>query len=681
MNMSRLLVINDEAHHCYREKKLNEDELKKLKLSPEEKIEAKKNREAARLWISGIECIARKIGKGEQKVIDLSATPFFLSSSGYTEGTLFPWTVSDFSLMDAIESGIVKLPRVPVADNLSNAFPRFRDLWKNIKNKMPKKGRGKNLNIDPETLPTELKTAIEALYGHYEKTFNEWLKAGIDVPPCFIIVCNNTATSKLIFDYISGYEIEDERGDKVPRKGACPLFSNYDIYDHPIPRPKTLLIDSHQLESGDALDPNFSKIASIEIEQFRREIIQREGIGVAEKNITDSDLLREVMNTVGKKNKLGADIRCVVSVSMLSEGWDTNTVTHILGVRAFSTQLLCEQVVGRALRRQSYFLNKDKTPARFDVEYADIFGIPFNFTAQALSGTIKPPPQSINVKAITPELDNLEIIFPNILGYRLKLSDERVTAKFSEEHKLELTPEIIGPAITNNQAIIGESAELTLERTKDLRKSSIILHLATHLVKTKYRDSDGIPKTHLIMNMKNVVRNWLDECLICKGGTNHGQLLFREIADRACERMIAAIVVSSDEEQKRLGILDPYNPIGSTIHVNFNTSKKLRWDSSKGGKSHINWAICDSTWEQEFARVLESHSKVIKWVKNQSMGFEIPYQLGGIAKKYIPDFIVVLDDGMGKDNLLNLICEVKGYRGEDAKEKKYYGCILGTRSE
>ena len=248
---------------------------------------------------------------------------------------------------------------MPVADNIAQDVPRYRELWKNIKGKMPKQGRGKGGSRDPESLPTELKTAIEALYGHYLKTFEEWQKAGLEVPPCFIIVCNNTSTSKLVYDYVSGYEIKDDRGDGKHRKGACPLFSNYDDFDQPLPRPRTLLIDSEQLESGEALDANFREMAGPEIEQFRREIIQRQGAGGADTKLSDADLLREVMNTVGKAGKLGADIRCVVSVAMLTEGWDANTVTHVLGVRAFGTQLLCEQVVGRALRRQNYSLNPE----------------------------------------------------------------------------------------------------------------------------------------------------------------------------------------------------------------------------------------------------------------------------------------------------------------------------------
>jgi type III restriction enzyme len=184
MGMKNIMVINDEAHHCYREKPADVEE--DIDLKGDEKKEAEENNEAARLWISGLEAVNRKLGVA--RVMDLSATPFFLSGSGYAEGTLFPWTMSDFSLMDAIECGIVKLPRVPVADNIPGAeMPKFRELWKHIGPKMPKKGRGKGKQLDPLSIPVELQTALEALYGHYTQTYELWEKAGVKVPPCFIV--------------------------------------------------------------------------------------------------------------------------------------------------------------------------------------------------------------------------------------------------------------------------------------------------------------------------------------------------------------------------------------------------------------------------------------------------------------------------------------------------------------
>lgn len=665
MGLKNIFVINDEAHHCYREKP--EELGEESDLSGDDKAEADSNREAARLWISGLEAVKRQLGL--QRVIDLSATPFFLRGSGYAEGTLFPWTMSDFSLMDAIECGIVKLPRVPVADNIPGAeVPIFRDLWAHIGKKMPKKGKGKEL--DPSSLPTELQTALEALYGHYKRTFDLWQQEGISVPPCFIVVCNNTATSKLVYDFIAGFHRNGDQGAFVP--GRFELFRNYDENGTTLARPRTLLIDSAQLESGEELDSAFRKAAGPEIERFKQEVQERGGKLAEEirdgKDFSDTTILREVMNTVGKSGRLGEAIRCVVSVSMLTEGWDANTVTHVLGLRAFGTQLLCEQVIGRALRRQSYDLNEQ---GLFNVEYADILGIPFDFTAKPVVAPPQPPRETVQVKAIRPERDDLEIRFPRVQGYRVELPEERIEAKFGPEHTLTITPEIVGPSITQNSGIIGESVDLTLKHTRDLRQSTIVMHLTKYLLLNHWRDEGGEPKLHLFGQLKRVVNQWLDGHLVCKGETYPAQLLYQELAKRACDKIAGGITLAGMERDKNAVrvILDPYNPEGSTRHVNFNTSKRTRWPTN-ARKCQINWVITDSTWESQFCRVAESHPKVLAYVKNQGLGFEVPYRLGSEAHKYLPDFIVLVDRGQGWNDPLHLVVEIKGYRGEDAIEKK-----------
>lgn len=665
MGMKNVLVINDEAHHCYREKPkadIDEEDLK-----GDEKKEAEENNEAARLWISGLESVNRKLGL--LNVIDLSATPFFLSGSGYVEGTLFPWTMSDFSLMDAIECGIVKLPRVPIADNIpGNEMPMFRNLWEHIRAKMPKKGRGKGDALDPLDLPTQLQTALAALYGHYEKTFENWAKEGISVPPCFIVVCNNTSASKLVYDYISGFRkpVDADGRELPPFLGALPLFSNYDEHGNQLGRPRTLLIDSEQLESGEALDENFRNMASEEIERFRREITERTGNIQQAENITDQELLREVMNTVGKAGRLGDSIRCVVSVSMLTEGWDANTVTHVLGVRAFGTQLLCEQVIGRALRRQSYELNEE---GLFNVEYADVLGIPFDFTAKPVVAPPQKPRETIQVKAIRPDRDNCEISFPRVQGYRTELPEDRLTAEFNTDSKLELTPDLVGATETRQSGIIGDTVDLNLVHTGDVRPSQVIYELTSHLLLTKFRDANGEPQLNLFGQLKRIAREWIETYLECKGGTYPAQLKYKMLADMACERIMAGITRSSLGKRPIKAVLDSYNPVGSTENVNFNTSKLDRW-LTDARRCQVNWVILDSDWEGEFCRVAEGHPRVKAYVKNQSLGFEVPYRYGSEMRKYLPDFIVLVDDGHGDDDLLHLIVEIKGYRREDAKEKK-----------
>ena len=660
MAMKRIMVLNDEAHHCYREKPIGGEE---RALKREDRKEAKENTEAARLWVSGLEAVKSKIGIS--RVIDLSATPFFLLGSGYAEGTLFPWTMSDFSLMDAIECGIVKLPRVPVADNVpGDDMPRFRNLWEHIRRKMPKKGRGKAGVLDPLSLPLDLKSALDALYGHYERTFEAWEKAGVSVPPCFIIVCNNTSTSKLVHDYVSGFERTGPDGASVTKNGRLALFRNFDENGHRIPRPRTLLIDSRQLESGDALDRSFRKLAADEIERFRRERIARTGDRHAGENITDQDLLREVMNTVGKRERLGDSIRCVVSVSMLTEGWDANTVTHVLGVRAFGTQLLCEQAVGRALRRQSYDLNEE---GLLDVEYADVLGIPFDFTAKPVVVRPKPPKETITVCAVRPERDECEIRFPRVIGYRVEMPEERLTAKFTEDSHLQLSPALVGPSITKNEGILGDGVELTIEHLEG-RRATVTYYLVKHLLYTKWRDEGEEPKLYLFGQLKRIARRWLDTCLHCTGDTHHGQLLYREMADLACERITAAILETNGKTHVK-ALLDPYNPEGSTADVRFETSKTHRYRTD-ARFCHVNWAILDSSWEGEFCRVVEAHPRVLSYVKNHNLGLEVPYRHGSENRTYIPDFILLVDDGKGKDDPLHLVVEIKGYRGEDAKDKK-----------
>ena len=663
MGMKNIWALNDEGHHCYRHKPGEDDE---GALRGDDKKEADKNNEAARVWISGLEIVKRRLGV--RQVLDLSATPFFLRGSGYAEGTLFPWTASDYSLMDAIESGIVKLPRVPVADNIPGGdMPKYRVLWETIRGDMPKRGRGKAKGaLDPLSLPVQLQTALQALYGHYEKTFQTWNKAGITVPPCFIVVCNNTSTSKLVYDYISGFLRENEDGSKTTEQGRLELFRNFDEYGNPHPVPRTVLIDSEQIESGDALDRNFRKMSADEIERFRRERVERTGDARDADNITDQDLLREVMNTVGKEGRLGQSIRCVVSVSMLTEGWDANTVTHVLGVRAFGTQLLCEQVIGRALRRQSYGLNDD---GLFDVEYADVLGVPFDFTARPVIVKPHQPRQTVQVKAVRPDRDHLEIRFPRVSGYRADPPKEELAAKFSDDSYLMLTPELVGPSMTRNEGIIGEGVDLTLVHTGDLRRSTLLFHLTQRLLYTKWRDPNEDPKLHLFGRLKGIVRQWMDGYLVCKGGTYPAQLMYQDLADRACEIITAAITNSRANGYPVKALLDSFNPTGSTAHVNFSTSKASRWETDSR-KCHLNWIVLDSDWEAEFCRVAEVHPRVMAYVKNHSLGLEVPYRSGSNSRTYIPDFIVRVDDGQGEDDPLHLVVEIKGYRNEDAKAKK-----------
>jgi type III restriction enzyme len=351
---------------------------------------------------------------------------------------------------------------------------------------------------------------------------------------------------------------------------------------------------------------------------------------------------------------------------MLTEGWDVNTVTHVLGVRAFGTQLLCEQVIGRALRRQSYELNEE---GLFNTEYADVLGIPFDFNAKPVVAKPQPPRETILVKAMRPERDHLEIRFPRVEGYRIELPEERLDATFNEDSILELTPDLVGATETQNSGIIGERVDLNLVHTGDVRPSTVLYELTKYILYNKWREAGEDVQLNLFGQMKRIAKNWIDNYLVCKGGTYPAQLQYKMLADMAAGRIVAGITRAFVDKRPIKILPDPYNPVGSTSHVKFTTSKTDRWETD-ADKCHINWVILDSDWEAEFCRVVEKHPLVKAYVKNHNLGFEVPYLHGSDPRTYIPDFIVLVDDGRGEDDLLHLIVEIKGYRGEDAKDKK-----------
>ena len=281
----------------------------------------------------------------------------------------------------------------------------------------------------------------------------------------------------------------------------------------------------------------------------------------------------------------------------------------------------------------------------------------------------KQPRETVHVRAVRPERDALEIRFPRVAGYRVELPEERLKAEFNRDSVLELTPDLIGPSKTRVQGIIGESVDLDLVHTNSLRTSTLLFHLTQRLLYTKFRDPGEEPQLYLFGQLKRIARQWLNGYLDCKGDTYPAQLMYQELADTACERIFTAITCEGIDRRPVKAVLDPYNPVGSTAHVNFNTTKASRWQADPS-RCHINWIVLDSSWEEQFCRVAESHPHVKAYVKNHNLGLEVPYRRGSEMRTYIPDFIVLVDDGRGDDDLLNLIVEIKGERREDAKAKK-----------
>lgn len=458
----------------------------------------------------------------------------------------------------------------------------------------------------------------------------------------FIVICNNTNVSKLVYDYISGWDTGKTYPDGRPvlAPGKLPLFSNVNG-ENWSSRPYTILVDSEQLESGEAMSPEFKKIAALEIEEFKAEYRDRYP-GSDPDKISDEDLLREVMNTVGKPGKLGEQIRCVVSVSMLTEGWDANTVTHVLGVRAFGTQLLCEQVIGRGLRRVSYAADGQ---GMFEPEYAEVYGVPFAFIPCAGSNkTPKPGRLPTRVRALE-DRNECEITFPRLLGYRYDIIGEKLAYQFTDDCKYALSTADI-PSRTENAPIVGQSSIHTLDDLRSRRPQEVAFLLAK-LVLEKYFRADGTKQseknqTHqfdsevqswFFPQLFQITKEWLNQCVTCKSGTFIQELLLIELAHDAADKIYTAIAGSEGSQKTLKPILRPYDTFGSTRYVDFDTTKPVYVTDLT--KCHISHVVADTdNWEQKMAQVLEDLPEVICYVKNQELGFTIPYTLSGQQKNY-----------------------------------------------
>lgn len=651
-----IVVLNDEAHHCYQDKLLEHPD------DEADKEDKDRNRDA-RVWFRGLHDLRRKAGI--KVVYDLSATPYYLKGSGYNEGFIFPWVVSDFSLMDAIESGIVKIPRIPVDDDAGDKQLVYLHLWDAIQPPLPKRRAAKGVDlgrqgwIPPETLEGALRSlyrSYEANHGRYEAEL-----AGLgEPPPVMIVVCPNTVVSKLVFDWITGREVDQDDGSTRLASGNLALLSNVEdgVWTT---RQRTILVDSAQLESGEPLGADFRKDAAREIEAFKHSYRQRNP-GADVDKLTDADLLREAMNTIGKKGKLGEHIRCVVSVAMLTEGWDANTVTHVLGIRPFRSQLLCEQVVGRGLRRRSYAVDDN---GRFAPEYAEIYGVPFAFIpGDRAVPKVKDPRPAIEVKAIDDRWD-LRIAFPKLDGYRVELPDEPLHADFDEASYLHVDQSLVALWV-ENRGVVGAAEELDLDDIRSARPQRIAFAIAKTLMEREdfFAAYEGAPRPWLFPQLVGISRRWLDTCATTDPGVSKGLLLLAQARNRGAEKVFGSIVRHPGSRQAvLLPVISRFDPDGSTDDVRFLTRKVVM--DPPPMKSHLNHVILDgvrgNSWEEKLAGYLEADDRVAAYAKNDHVDFTIPYTHAGRSHDYIPDFLVrlVVDPD---DVERTLIVEVSGSR-------------------
>ena len=657
-----IIVFNDEAHHCYVDKPLStSSSFEGAEKAEKEDLE---RNEDARVWFRGLQAIAERVGV--KAIYDLSATPFYLKGSGYKEGFIFPWTVSDFSLMDAIECGIVKVPRIPVDDNATHEMVTYLRLWDRVGKDLPKRNRA-DTDISNWVPPVELEGALHSLYRSYEKAFEHWQRelAPLDEPPpVFIVVCPNTAVSKLVYDWIAGAGLNRPDGSTVQVSGKLHLFSN-DEEGVQLAKPRTILVDSAQLESGEAMKDDFKKAAAAEIEAFKAEYRRRNPGGDVD-SITDEDLLREVMNTVGKRGRLGEGVRCVVSVAMLTEGWDANTVTHILGIRAFRSQLLCEQVVGRGLRRRNYVLNDE---GKFDAEYANVYGVPFAFIpSDRPTADPKPQPPATHVRSVDGR-ERQRIVFPRLEGYRLEIPDEQFYLP-DEVERFVIGPNTI-PSWTEAAPLVG-AVELIADDPEQQRPQAVAYRLARRLVMKHFAYGDEIedgnartePRPWLFPAVVRLCRDWINRAVVVEPGFHLGYLAKYALWEaQAAEAAYAALTASDGDRRPRLRpMFRRYEPVGSTEGVSFSTRKVALATSAE--RSEVSHVVLDgvggNTWEESLMRFCEESPRVVAYVKNDRLGFSIPYIHDGRSHEYVPDFLVRLVRAPGEEFDRVLIVEVSG---------------------
>lgn len=705
---TEIVVINDEAHHCYRTKpdnvQLDPDVARRgfrVVKDPPEAEDGGEAEDEARVWHSGLEAINRH--RGIKTVYDLSATPFFIQGSGWPEGTLFQWVVSDFPLIEAVESGMVKIPRVPVRDDVDQKDPAFRALWERVGSQL-RKLRAKEAREGEPVIPKELEAAFRALYDDYQEYYHEKMDGREDdpdiTPPVFIVVASTTDQSNYLFRWMSGWKDDDG----AYHHGVAPLFDNV-VCDDPNhgsrggddvrtdnivchtsnnprlqSRPLSLLIDSQALDQpSDQFPKAFREAAESELEQYRREYAMRRPGDEPD----DAEILREVMNTVGKPGRLGAPVRLVVSVSMLTEGWDANTVTHVLGVRAFSTQLICEQVVGRALRRVSYEVDEEM---KFSPEYADIYGVPWKLIPTAGKRSSGPDPNpAVRVHPVPEREAETEITFPRVMGYRVQPPDERIQVDAFDEHA----------HLTIEQATWAEVIDVTgygrvdsIEKLRKLREQQVVFDLAWRVcehmaagqplttafdVTEKEADEQGVlgARPWLFPQVLAVVRRWMDECLNLKGNAFPQMVLMSQHRQEAVDRILGQIANATTARGQAV-ILPSYDPRGSAGSTGqmqpwWTTRSPEKLYSTDPAKCHINRVVADSGWELRLAQKLEAMDDVERYVKNEHLDFTIPYVMDGIPQSYYPDFIVYLDDG--QEDPLQVLVEISG-REDRTKEIK-----------
>lgn len=665
------LIFNDEAHHAYRRGDVAEGDEQTL---DEDKDLAKKNAREATIWIEGLDRIHKLAGgsrrRGINLCVDLSATPFYIQGSGNEVGKPFPWIVSDFGLLDAIESGLVKIPQLPSRDVSGAEEAAYFNIWRWVQAKAKEDGFG--TNVTPQIVMNYASAPINLLATEWHQRFLEWEQFAKaqhkhPVPPVFIVVCRDTAVAREVHSWLAtgegGY-------------GEAPAW-----FRNEPGQEVTVRIDSKVIED---IEEGGTK------DETRRLRFILDTIGKAEwpgRKVPDewAELVRKHNNKAASDDNDGSlkwiderippgrDVRCIVSVAMLAEGWDANTVTHIVGLRPFGSQLLCEQVVGRALRRKSYALNEETQ--MFAEETAKVFGVPFELIPFKVSPSGETPPQpDPNHIYSVPEKTEFEITFPVVTGYHQSgqfdvfVDWEQVAKVTIDPMKIPQTVELT-PLTTPDGTLAaygpGEKPVLSLKDWRAMfREQQVAFRLAKEIC-TRWAADNGaaaVPMQVLFPKVAFAAKRFLAEKLDRKGDSQPCDvLLVGEYMQAAVGALLEAIKKGASTSDAEVAVI-PQGAAGrgSTLYVDFHTTKPIYPVT----RCHLNAMVADTQkWEQSAAFSLDSHPGVRRWVKNDRLGFFIPYRNRGVPTRYIPDFVVVTDKG------LNVIVEIKGQVTDSADAK------------
>lgn len=674
----KICVINDEAHHCY---------LPKQNGKPQDE-----DKQAA-LWFSAIKGLDNLGHLGA--VYDYSATPLFIATASNKKTDMFPWVVSDYPLTDAIEAGLVKIPRFPVSDD-TNGNGAGSVKWRNLF-KSSKDATGKTA-LDKSNMPQVLKDAVDATYEDYKNVDSNWKKKNASTPPVMIVVADNITNAETLYTWLGG---DHELGKKTKRK-----TTKFDLFDNKEAWVGLAAHEAEQSNGGSAASSNNTASGSPPVRTLlvhsriendetgsgpMKELLVRQAQllrpGSAKKDA--APIMREALNTVGKRGGLGENVRCVVSVSMLTEGWDTKTVTHVVGYRAFGTQLLCEQVTGRALRRTTYDSFDER--GMLTPQFAEVIGIPFDFTAHDASQDNDPiePPEAYEVRSLPERRKGRVMFWPNVSRYywpapSLEMEiDTSQYGTFRRPADLPTIAELAG--VVGGEKLIGinRDARMRLNTAATKLTGAVVMQLR-HLweegkLDGQDEDTEGYPlAAKQFQYLSSHVREWLADPSNGLARDEYYMLQDGGVLQAAVSAILPAVKIAGTESnQAPIAEFGRPSDTLTTDNVNFLTSIADHYptDNTKTTKkSHLNLAVCDSQLEVAIARLLDSNKHVDAWVRNFHLGWTIPWynETRRRWSNYVPDFVARIGGGAEDAHAVHLILEGKGQPTPESEAKKYY---------